>query len=70
MIALPEREFIKLRTINNVIRISITPITNVEVVLMPVIPVAPLIITLPSASKFKAALLLRLKCNPFESTPR
>ncbi len=54
MIALPERELIRLSTIISVITRRIIPIINDALCGVPVIPVAPFMISLPSDSIFKS----------------
>ena len=69
MIARPSLELIRFCTINNVSRIRIKPITNVEFFGVPVIPCGPFRITVPSASIFNAITSFVVTWNPLESFP-
>ena len=70
LMARPARELTRFRMTSSVIMTSTMPMVKVDAFLMPVMPIAPLISTLPSASRFREAESFREKCRPWESTPR
>ena len=70
VMARPARELTRLRMTASVMITSTMPMVKVEAFLIPVMPMAPLISTLPSASRFREAVSFREKCRPWESTPR
>ena len=70
VMARPARELTRLRMTSSVMMTSTMPMVKVDAFLMPVMPMAPLIRTLPSASRFSEAESLSEKCSPRESIPR
>ena len=70
LMARPARELTRFRMTSSVIMTSTMPMVKVDAFLMPVMPIAPLISTLPSTSRFREAESFSEKCRPWESTPR
>ena len=70
LMARPARELTRFRMTSSVTMTSTMPMVKVDAFLMPVMPIAPLISTLPSTSRFREAESFSEKCRPWESTPR
>ena len=70
LMARPARELTRFRMTSSVMMTSTMPTAKVEAFLMPVMPIAPLISTLPSTSMFSEAVSFSEKCRPWESRPR
>ena len=68
MIARPEREFIRFSTMNRVSSTRTMPMAKVAALGVPVIPLAPSIITWPPSWRFKSAFFMAM-WMPFASAP-